>query len=118
MSTSDELPEVEAGYTGGWGDAQTGRRAGYSAFTGSGGSANAEGRHRSYGWTYGPVPDVFTPQGNRNTGYVTSTTPGYQQWRRGSLPDAMPSETGFGLPRPRFMREPGNTWGTYPSMKD
>ena len=115
MGVHDELPETESAVTGGWGEAQTGHRAGYSAFTGSGGGACA---HRSYGWTYSPVPDVLTPQGNRNTGYVTSTTPGYRQWRRGDLPAEMPDETGFGLPRPRFMREPGTTWGTYPAMKD
>lgn len=73
--------------------------------------------HRNYDWTYAPVPDVRTPQGNRNTGYVTSTTPGYRQFRRGELSESMPSEMGFGMSRPRFMREPGTTWGTYPSMK-
>ena len=73
--------------------------------------------HRYYGWSYQPVPDVLTPQGNRNTGYVTSTVPGYDQWRRGELSPVMPDDYGFGLPRPRFMREPGSTWGTYPAIK-
>lgn len=76
------------------------------------------GTRSDYGWAYAPVPDVLTPQGNRNTGYVTSTVPGYQQWSRGELSDAMPDPVGgFGLPHPRFMREPGTNWGTFPAIK-
>ena len=60
--------------------------------------------HRGYDWTYAPVPDVFTPNGNRNTGYVTSTSPGYQPFARGDLSPVMVSDFGFGLGRPRFMR--------------
>ena len=73
---------------------------------------------RDFGWTYAPVPDVLTPAGNRNTGYVTSTVPGYGQFRRGELSPVMPDEFGFGLRHPRWMREPRTNWGTYPAIKD
>lgn len=112
MGAYDELPEVESAYTGGWAGA-----ANAGAFSGSGGSSGGD-RHRSYGWTYAPVPDTMTPMGGRNTGYVTGTVPGYQSFQRGELGGAMPDSYGFGLPRPRYMREPGATWGSYPSMKE
>ena len=59
--------------------------------------------HRDYGWGYEPVPDVNTPAGPLNTGYVTSLAPG-AQWLRGDMPD-MPDAFGFGLRAPRWMRD-------------
>ena len=115
MGVYDPLPEIESAYSGGWAPPNTGsgkERA--DTFSGAGGSTQA--RVRSFGWTYAPVPDVLTPVGNRNTGYVTSTVPG-GQWQRGDLPDEMPDQTGFALGYPRVMREPGTNWGTYPSIK-
>ena len=114
MGVYDPTPEIESAYSGGWAPPNTGAgksRAG--TFSGAGGDNR---RVREFGWTYAPVPDVLTPVGNRNTGYVTSTVPG-GQWSRGTLPDEMPDEMGFALGYPRVMREPGTTWGTYPSIK-
>lgn len=42
----------------------------------------------------------------RGTGYVTSMLPA-GQWARGEMPEFHYGATGFGLPRPQVMREPG-----------
>lgn len=86
-------------------------KAAEEAFSGAGG---AQQRHRTYHWTYTPQPDVLTPYGNRNTGYVTGTLPNYQPFARADIPGMMGDDFGFGLPRPRFMREPGSHLGTFP----
>lgn len=65
-----------------------------------------------HAWSYAPLPDVDTPWGARNTGYVTSTTPTYEQWRRGGLPEPMGGSVNFALPRASRMREPGTNYGT------
>ena len=69
-------------------------------------------RTRTFGWGYSPVPDVDTPQGPRNTGYVTSLVRD-GQWTRGEMPmEGDPNA--IALPKPKVMREPGSMMGTYP----
>ena len=69
-----------------------------------------------YTWAYEPLPDVTTPTGNMNTGYVTSIVSDAAKWRRGEMPVSTvgPGAPGFLLPRPRWMREPGTGLGTTP----
>lgn len=71
---------------------------------------------RGFDWAYEPVPDVATPAGSMNTGYVTSTVSDAAKWRRGENPvaNAGPGAPPFALPRPRYMREPGTAAGTAP----
>lgn len=71
---------------------------------------------RDFHWTYEPVPDVNTPVGSMNTGYVTSVVSDAAKWRRGEMPAFLmgPGAPGFLLPRPRYMREPGSNLGTMP----
>lgn len=73
---------------------------------------------RNFTWAYTPVPDVNTPTGNQNTGYVTSTVSDAARWYRAENPATTsgPGEPGFSLPKPKWMREPGTTAGSYPSM--
>ena len=71
-------------------------------------------RTRSFGWGYEPAPNVNTPVGPLNTGYVSSVNPdGW--WTRGAIP--IGGDLAFGLARPRYMREPGTNEGYYPSIK-
>lgn len=72
----------------------------------------------NFDWAYAPVPDMSTPIGNMNTGYVTSTVSDAAKWRRGENPatTAGPGSPPFGLPSPKWMREPGTNMGSYPSM--
>lgn len=69
---------------------------------------------RNYDWAYAPVPDVNTPAGNQNTGYVTSTVSDAAKWYRAEnvATTSGPGEPGFALPRPNYMREPGSAMGT------
>lgn len=71
---------------------------------------------RDYLWAYTPLPDTATPQGNMNTGYVTSIVSDAAQWKRGEMPafTVGPGAPGFLLPRPKYMREPGTNLGTTP----
>lgn len=73
---------------------------------------------RDFTWAYEPVPDVNTPAGNMNTGYVTSTVSDAAKWTRAENPaiTAGPGSPGFALPKPKWMREPGTSAGSYPSM--
>ena len=76
----------------------------------------AERNYPFYGWAYAPLPDVETPSGNMNTGYVTSSVSDAAKWTRGENPATTmgPGQPGFSLPRPRWMREPGTNLGTAP----
>jgi hypothetical protein len=71
---------------------------------------------RDFTWAYEPFPDVTTPVGSMNTGYVTSIVSDAAKWTRGENPavTAGPGTLPFGLPRPRWMREPGTALGTTP----
>ena len=72
----------------------------------------------NYGWTYEPVPDVDTPTGAMNTGYITSTVSDAARWYRAENPAiiAGPGSPGFALPKPKWMKEPGSPAGTYPNQ--
>lgn len=71
---------------------------------------------RDFHWTYEPAPDVNTPSGSMNTGYVTSTVSDSAKWCRGEMPvlNIGPGAPGFLLPRPKWMREPGSGMATTP----
>lgn len=75
---------------------------------------------RSFDWAYEPAPNVNTPVGNQNTGYVTSTVSDAAKWYRTENPATTsgPGEPGFALPKPNWMREPGTRGGSYPSMAE
>lgn len=75
---------------------------------------------RDYQWAYAPVPDMNTPVGNMNTGYVTSTVSDAAKWCRAENPAITqgPGSPPFALPKPKWMREPGTSAGTYPSLNE